>query len=263
MRIIAVSALALLVASLAVGQAQKPPAAPLASVAIEQKLGSPLPLDAVFRDESGALVPLQKYFSTRPVVLAFVYYRCPMLCSYVLEGLRQSLRGMSLSAGRDFEVVAVSIDPADTSAGARVQKDDFAKGYGRRGAEAGIHFLTGEESSIRRAADAAGFRYEKDKETGEFAHAAGIFVATPGGRLSKDFYGIEYAPRDLRLALVEASSGRVGTPVDRLILLCSHYDPATGRYSLAVLKLVRIAGAATALALGAMVVVFVRRERTA
>ncbi len=263
MRRTALSSLLLLAAPLVSGQAQNPPTGPLASVAIEQKIGSPLPLDAVFRDESGRLVPLRTFFAGRPVVLAFVYYRCPMLCSYVLEGTRQALRGMSLAAGKDFDLVAVSIDPADTAAGARVKKDDFVREYGRAGAETGVHFLTGEEGSIRRVAAAAGFRYVKDPETGEFAHAAGLFVVTPEGRVAKYFFGVEYAPRDLRLAIVEASSGRLGTPVDRFLLYCSHYDPATGRYTLAVLKVVRLAGIATVLLIGAMFLVFLRRERAA
>jgi protein SCO1/2 len=258
------AAAVLLAAGSAPGQAQRPPSGPLARVGIDQNLGAALPLDARFLDERGASVALGDYFSRaaagRPVVLALVYYRCPMLCSYVLDGARQAFRAMSLSAGKDFDFVAVSIDPVDGPAGARVKREDFLKSYGRAGAGEGVHFLTGEPAAIGRVAGALGFRYEKDSETGEFAHAAAIFVATPEGRISKYFYGVEYAPRDLRLSLVEASSGRVGAPVDRFLLYCSHYDPATGHYTLVVMRIVRLGGLATLAGLAVLLAVFFRRD---
>lgn len=235
------------------------PPGPLADVSIEQRLDQPLPLDAVFRDESGAPVRLGSYFGARPVVLAFVYYRCPMLCPYLLNGLVRAFRAMPYTAGKDFEVVTLSIDPLDSPAIARVKKQDFVEEYGRPGAERGIHFLTGEEPAIRKAALAAGFRYAKDPETGEFAHAAGIMVVTPSGRMSRYLFGVEYAPRDLRLALVEASRGGIGSAADRVLLYCFHYDPKTGKYSLAILRLVRAAGVTTAVLVAAVLIVLFRR----
>jgi protein SCO1 len=258
------AAAALLVAGSAPGQAQRPPGGSLGKVGIDQNLGAALPLDARFLDERGTPVALGDYFSRaaagRPVVLALVYYRCPMLCSYVLDGARQAFRAMSLSAGKDFDFVTVSIDPADRPAGARVKRQEFLKSYGRAGADGGVHFLTGEPASIGRLAGALGFRYEKDPETGELAHAAAIFVATPEGRISRYFYGVEYAPRDLRLSLVEASRGQVGAPADRFLLYCSHYDPATGHYTLAVMRVVRLGGVATLAGLAVLLAVFFRRD---
>jgi protein SCO1/2 len=251
--------LAVLLASLwlapaaARAQSKDAPRGPLKDVSIEQRLNQPLPLDLAFRDETGRRIELSSYFHDKPVVLAFVYYRCPMLCSYVVHGVLRAMRAMTLSAGKDFELVIVSFDPSDTPPIAKVKKDDFLKDYRRPGAADAIHFLTGDPPQIAALTKAAGFQYARDPETGQFAHAAGIMVATPGGRLSRYFYGVEYAPRDMRFALVDASKGTVGTPVDKVLLYCFHYDPTTGKYSLVVLRLVRLGGLLTVLVLGGVI----------
>ncbi len=233
----------------------------LSDVSIEQKLDSQLPLDAVFRDDAGRTVRLQRYFGDRPVLLAFVYFRCPMLCTYVLNGSVRTLRALSFTPGREFELVAISIDPADTPAAAAVKKKEFLAEYGRANADGGVHFLTGERSASGRVARAAGFRFSEDRETGGFSHAAGLFLATPQGRMARYFYGLEYSARDLRLSLVDASKGRIGSPVDRVLLYCSHYDPTTGKYGWVVMRMVRLGGLATVFTLGAFMVVMFRRER--
>ena len=233
----------------------------LADVSIEQRLDSQLPLDAPFRDESGASVELGRYFGSRPVVLEFVYFKCPMLCTYVVNGTVRTLRALSYVPGREFELVAISIDPSDTPAEAAAKKKEFLAEYGKPAAAGGVHFLTGERAASGRVARAAGFRYSEDRETGGFSHAAGLLLATPGGRMARYFYGLEYSARDLRLSIVEASQGRIGSPVDRVLLYCSHYDPTTGKYGWVVLRLVRIGGIATVLTLGAFMFVMFRRER--
>jgi len=240
-------------------QAQNPPQGVLAGVGIDAKLDGPIPRELSFRDESGRTVRLGEYFGRKPVLLSLVYFRCPMLCSYVLSGLVRSLRGMSLTAGREFDILTVSFDPGDTPTLARVNKADRLKDYGRREAESGWHFLTGDPDSIRALTDAVGFRTRVDPESGQFAHAAAIMVLTPEGRVSRYFYGVEYAPRDLRLSLVEASRGRIGSPVDQVLLYCFHYDPATGKYGPAILNILRGAGALTVAALAALMFLLSRR----
>jgi protein SCO1/2 len=220
-----------------------------------------VPLDAVFRDERGRVVRLGEYFGTRPVVLAFAYYDCPMLCTLALNGLASALSVTSLEPGKDFEIVTVSFDPRDTPATAAAKKASYLERYKRAGAVNGWHFLTGGHSSIDRLTKAAGFRYVWDGETGQFAHPTGVVVLTPHGRLARYLFGVEYSPRDLRLAIVEASAGKVGTPVDSLLLYCYHYDPMTGRYGLIVMRALRVAGAVTVLALGTFIVVMVRRDK--
>jgi protein SCO1 len=232
----------------------------LKGVGIEQKLDAPLPLDAPLLDESGAAVRLGDYFGKRPVILALVYFNCPMLCTQVLNGLVASLSVMSLDAGRDFDVVAVSFDPRDTPSDARAKKAAYLTRYPRPNASAGWHFLTGDAGSIARITRAAGFGYRFDDRLGQFAHASAIMVATPQGRLARYFYGIEYSPRDLRLGLVEASAGKIGTPVDQVLLYCFHYDPANGKYGATVLNLVRLAGAATVVLLGVSLWLMSRRR---
>lgn len=239
--------------------AQSPGA--LADVSIEQRLGAPLPLDAALRDESGRTVRLGDYFHRRPVLLAFVYYECPMLCSYVESGTVKAMRALSFSAGREFELVTVSIDPSDLPKIAAAKKADFVKSYDRPGAEAGVHFLTAPAESIAAITRAAGFRYARDPETKGFSHAAGIMLATPDGNLSKYFYGIEYSARDIKLGVMEASNRRIGTPVDRVLLYCSHYDPTSGRYGIVVMRVVRLGGLATVGSLGVFMAVMFRRER--
>jgi len=195
-------------------------------------------------------------------VMVFAYYDCPMLCTLVVNGLASALAVLSLEPHRDFEIVTVSFNPADTPASAAAKKAAYLERYKRAGAAEGWHFLTGDQASIDRLTRAAGFRYAWDAATRQFAHPSGIIVLTPEGRLARYLFGIEYGPRDLRFALVEASSGRVGSKVDALLLFCYHYDPATGRYGLVIMRTIRVAGLATVLALTAFIVVTVRRERT-
>jgi protein SCO1/2 len=192
------------------------------------------------------------------VILALVYYQCPMLCTQILNGLVMSLRAMSLESGRDFEVVSVSIDPTEQPELAARKKVEYVRRYAK--SPAGWHFLTGAEPEIKQLARSVGFRYAYDPNTGQYAHASAIMVLTPAGRLSKYFYGIEYAPRDLRLGLVEASAHKIGSPVDQLLLFCYHYDPHTGKYSAIVMNIVRLAGALTLLIFGPLLIWMWRRD---
>jgi protein SCO1/2 len=230
----------------------------LRDVGIDQKLGAPLPLELSFRDENGENAPLQKYFTEKPVILAFVYYECPMLCTQVLRALSSAVRVLTLEPGADFEIVLVSIDPRETPAVAASRKTSHFAGDPAEAA--GWHFLTGDESQVRRLADAAGFRYAWDEATQQYAHPAGLVVLTPDGRFARYLFGIEYAPRDLRLSLVEASEGALGTAVDAFLLYCYHYDPLSGGYGLVIMRTLRLAGVATVLAIGGFVVVMLRRE---
>jgi protein SCO1/2 len=233
----------------------------LAAVGIDQKLDRQVPLDLTFRDEAGRSVPLSAFFSgKKPVVLALVYYQCPMLCTLILNGVESSLKGVSLNPGQDFEVLSVSFDPKDTPELAASKKQMYLRRYGRPGTANGWHFLTGNEASIKALTDAVGFRYRYDPPTRQFAHASGITVLTPQGRISRYLYGVEYAPRDLRLALVEASENRIGNPVDQILLFCYHYDPATGKYGAIAINFVRFAGVAFTLICGSFLIVAWRRE---
>jgi len=220
-----------------------PPA--LKKVGIDQKLHEQLPLDTVFKDEQGREVRLGQYFKGKPVVLSLVYYTCPMLCNQILNGMLSSFRQISFNAGEEFEVVNVSFDPKDTPEIAAAKKQTYIKAYNRAGGEAAWHFLTGDEANVKRLADAVGFRYLWDEQTKQFAHASGIMIATPDGKLARYFYGVEYPPRDLRLGLVEASHNKIGTPVDTLMLYCYHYDPSTGKYGAVVMNIMRVAGVIT------------------
>lgn len=236
----------------------------LKSVGIEQKLGDTLPLDTVFKDESGNNVKLGDYFQKgRPVILAFVYYECPMLCNEVLNGLTGTLKGISLDAGKDFEVVAISFDKRENDIPdlAKNKKANYLERYGRNGTEKGWHFLTGTEDSIQAATKAAGFGFKWDEKSGQFAHAGGIMIATPDGRLSRYFYGIDYAPKDVKFGLIESADNKVGTAVDKLLLYCFHYNPATGKYGLAILNVIRVGGILTLLGMGAMGFIFWRRNK--
>jgi protein SCO1/2 len=233
----------------------------LREIGFDQNLDQRVPLDTRFRDEAGATVRLGDYFGKRPVVLVFAYFDCPMLCTLVVNGLSSVLGVLSLNPGRDFEIVTVSFNPRDTPAAAAAKKASYLERYKRPGAAEGWHFLTGDQPAIDRLTKAAGFRYAWDADTRQFAHPSGVIVLTPDGRLARYLFGIEYGPRDLRFALVEASAGKVGSPVDSLLLYCYHYDPMTGRYGLAIMRAIRLAGAATVLALGAFIVVMARRER--
>ena len=232
----------------------------LEDVGIDQKLDSQLPLDLVFKDESGGSVRLGDYFGKKPVVISLVYFNCPMLCNQVLNGLTGSMDTLSFEIGKEFEVVTVSFDPRETPELARDKKDTYIKWYKRPGAAEGWHFLTGDKHEIDKLAAAVGFRYRYDPATNQFAHASGIMLATPEGKLARYFYGIEYAPRDLKLGLIEASENKIGSPVDKLLLYCYHYDPASGKYGPVVMKMIRLGGAATMIGFVAMV--FWMRRRT-
>jgi protein SCO1 len=252
-------ALALLVAAFMSAETVRPPI--LKDVGIDQRLGQSLPLDAIFQDEEGHAVRLGQYFVGRPVILVLAYYNCPMLCTQVFNGLTSSLRVLSFDAGKEFEVVAVSFDPHDRPEDAQAKKKPYVAQYGRPGAAAAWHFLTGSTASIERLTQAVGFHYRYDDSIGQFAHASAIYIATPEGALSRYFYGIEYAPRDLRLGLIEASNHRIGNPVDQILLFCYHYDPKLARYSAAVLSLVRFGGVAAVIVLSAFLMVMWRRDR--
>jgi len=233
----------------------------LKEVSFRQRLDETLPLDASFKDEYGRSVTLGKYFGgERPVILAFVYYRCPMLCTQVMNGISASLRALTgaLEAGQDFDVVLVSFDPKDTPADALEKKRlhlEYWRSENRSGA---WHLLTGDEATIERVTSAAGFTYQWDAVTGQFAHASGVLVVTPQGKLARYFYGVEYSPKELRMALVESGEGRIGSAIDELLLYCYHYDPTTGRYGAAVMNLVRAGGVLT---LAAMATYFVMNRR--
>jgi protein SCO1 len=233
----------------------------LKTVRIDQKLGAQVPLDLRFRDEAGREVRLADYFAKgRPVVLSLVYYECPMLCNQILNGLVGTLEAVSFTPGQEFEVVTVSFDPRETPELAAAKKETYIRRYRRMGAEGGWHFLTGDKESIDRLAEAVGFNYVWDERSEQFAHASAIMVATPDGVLSHYFYGIEYPPKELRLALVEASGGKVGSPVDQLILYCYHYDPTAGRYGPAIMNIMRAAGVATVFGVVALVLALRRRR---
>jgi len=228
----------------------------LRDVRIEQKLNQQLPLDLVFRDESGQPVKLGQYFGQKPVVLAFVYYDCPMLCTQVLNGMVTSFRVLPFQIGKEFDVVTISFDPRETNTLATAKKQVYMKYLPekmRSDANSGWHFLTGDQASITQLTEAVGFHYRYDEATKQFAHASGIMLTTRQGKLSRYFYGIDYPARDVRLGLIESSENKIGSPVDQLLLYCYHYDPATGRYGAAVMKVMRIAGVITLLAIAAMI----------
>jgi protein SCO1/2 len=232
----------------------------LSAVRFEQRLNEPLPLDTPFVDESGRGVRLGDYFGRRPVVLVFVYYECPMLCTQVLNGLTSVLGTLDQRAGRDFDVVAVSIDARETPVLAAAKKAAYVDRYDRPGAQSGWHFLTGTEGAIRAVTDAAGFHFAWDERTRQFAHASGFAIATPEGRLARYFFGIEYAPRDVTFALIESSQGRIGTLAERLLLYCYHYDPATGSYAFVAMRAVQVGAVVTLIALLGFVALALRRD---
>ena len=232
----------------------------LQKVAFEQRLNEPLPLDLPFTDENGVAVKLGDYFGRKPVVLAFVYYECPMLCTQVLNGLETALRVLNESVGQEFDVVTVSFDPRETPVLASGKKKAYLDRYQRPGAEQGWHFLTGTPASIDALTKAAGFSFYWDEQTQQFAHASGIVVATPAGTLSRYFFGIDYSPRDLKFALIESSSEKIGSLAERLLLYCYHYDPATGNYGFVAMRAVRLGGVVTLLALFGFMFVSIRRD---
>ena len=232
----------------------------LSRVSFEQRLNEQLPLELPFKDENGAAVKLGDYFGRKPVVLTFVYYECPMLCTEVLNGLESALRVLNESIGREFDVVTVSFDPKETPVLALGKKKAYLERYKRPEAAQGWHFLTGEQPSIDALTKAAGFNYVWDEPTHQFAHASGIVVVTPQGKVSRYFFGVDYSPRDVKFALVESSTEKIGSLADRLLLYCYHYDPTTGNYGFVAMRAVRIGGAVTMLALVGFVFVSLRRE---
>jgi protein SCO1/2 len=239
-----------------------PQGKPLAiqNVGIDQHLDQQLPLDLQFRDEAGNQVKLGQYFGTKPIILTLVYYTCPMLCSEVQSGLTSALQILKFDAGKEYDVISVSINPEETPQDALSKKKQFLSRYRREGASAGWHFLTGQKPEIDALAKATGFRYNYDPQTKQYSHATAVMVVTPGGKIAQYFYGIEYAPKDLRLALVQASQNKIGNLTDALLLYCFHYDPTTARYSATVLNIVRLGGLLTVFLMGTFVVINVRRE---
>ena len=234
----------------------------LNGVGIDQKLGQQLPLDLALIDENGKSVKLGDYFGKKPVVLSLVYYQCPMLCNQILNGMVTAFKVMAFKPGEEFEVVTVSFDPRETPALAAAKKSTYVNYLPearRAGAAAGWHFLTADEANIAQLTKAVGFRYHWDAATNQFAHASAIYVTTPEGKLARYFYGIEYAPRDLRLGLIEAADNKIGSPMDQLLLYCYHYDPATGKYGARVMNLMRVGGVATLI--GVVVMLFAMRRR--
>ena len=227
----------------------------LRNVGIDQKLNQQVPLDIPFRDENGDVVRFGDYFGSKPVILSLVYYECPMLCTTALNGLEQSLKELKFNLGDEFNVVTVSFDPTEKPSLAAAKKALYVGLYGRPGAAAGWHFLTGDQESIKRLTDAVGFRYNYDPKVRQFMHATGLIVLTPQGKLARYFYGITYPAGNLRLALVEASQGKIGNPVDAVLLYCCEYDPMTGKYSLVIARALQVGAAVTILSLGTLLLV--------
>ena len=233
------------------------------NIGIDQRLGAQVPGGAEFRDDSGARVRLGQLFSDKPALLLFTYFDCPMLCPLVLEGVVRSLKPLSLDVARDFDVIVVSIDERDSVDAAHDKKNEYVGRYGRSGSLAGWHFLTGDKGAIEQVTRAVGFNYAYDESRKEYVHASGLFALTPGGKIARVLYGIDYLPRDVRLALVEAAQGKIGTVVDQFLLYCYHYDATTGKYGWAVISSLRVAGLATVLAIAAYLTIMLRREHQA
>ncbi len=254
--------LAGLVAFPCVAAAQAEPPVPefFNDIGIAQRIGDPLPLDALFTDETGKEVRLGSYFGKKPVILALVYFECPMLCTMVLNGMLRAINALSFKSGADFEIVAVSFNPKDTPELAMGKKTTYVEGY-RQGNGDGWHFLTGGQEAIDQLTKAVGFHYVYDEKTGQYAHASALMIITAQGRVARYLFGIEYSARDLRLALVEASKNRLGSVVEQVLLMCFQYDPSTGKYSLAILKILQVFGSLTVLALAFGIIVLVRRGK--
>ena len=230
----------------------------LQNVGIEQHLDEQIPADLSFRDETGKPVHLGDYFGKKPMILNLVYYNCPMLCGEVLSGLEGALRVLKFDVGKEFDVLTVSFDPRETPDMATKKKAEFLKRYGRAGAAEGWHFLTGPQESIDALTKAAGFQYQYDPKTGQFAHATAIMILTPEGKIAQYYYGVDYAPKDLRLGLIQASENKIGTLADQVLLYCYHYDPTTGKYGAIISRVLKLAGIATLLGLGILMTVLIR-----
>lgn len=231
----------------------------LRGVGIDQKMGAQAPLDLPFFDEAGREVKLGQYFG-KPVILALVYFSCPSLCDMVLDGTVRAVSALKATAGKEYDVVAVSFDPRETPEMAREKKATIVRQYNRPGSENGWHFLTGSEGASKTLAEAVGFHYRFDSMSNQYAHAAAIMLLTPEGKVNRYFYGIAYEPRDVRLGLDEASEGRIGSPIDAVLLYCSHYDPSTGKYGVAIMNVLRLAGFLTVLLLVGFMAVMLRRD---
>ena len=238
-----------------------PEAGMLRQVRFDQNLGAQIPLDLKFHDEHGRIVRLGDYYGQRPVIVSLVYYECPMLCGVELNGLMYGLRGLDGSVGEDFDIVTVSIDPKEKPVEAARKKATLLKKYGRKGAENGWHFLTGDKATIQKLADTVGFHFVYNPETKQYAHPAGVVCTTSEGKIARYLFGVDFPPRSLRFALAEASADRIGSPIDALLLLCYHYDPATGKYSFAIMGALRLFGLATVAGLGTFMLVMIRRDR--
>jgi protein SCO1/2 len=234
----------------------------LKNVGIEQNLNEQIPPSLTFRDETGKAVTLGDFFGKKPMILNLVYYQCPMLCGEVLTGLESALRVLKFDVGKEFDVLTVSFDPKETPEMASAKKTEYLKRYGRPGAADGWHFLTGPASSIDALTKAAGFQYQYDPKSGQFAHATAIMVLTPEGKIAQYYYGVEYAPKDLRLGLIQASENKIGTVVDQVLLYCYHYDPDTGKYGAIISRVLQLAAGATVLILGTFLIVMFRMSPT-
>jgi protein SCO1/2 len=255
----------LLLAGAAMAQPSTAPSI-LKDIGIDQKLNAQVPADLVFTDETGRQVQLGDYFaqSRRPIILTLVYYECPMLCTMVLNELVRTMNGLStLSAGKDYDVLTVSFNPKETTQLAASKRKGYLREYKRESGPQGWHFFTGSEDSIRRLTDAVGFRYAWDPKFNQYVHASGFMILTPQGRVSRYFYGLDYSVKDVRLSLVEASNNQIGSPVEKVMLYCFHYDPTTGKYSLAILNLLKVAAGLTVVCLGSYLFMNFRRERMA
>ncbi len=259
--LIVVLAAAAVFCSTTPARAQQTPGKIISEVGLDQKLGAQVPQDVAFRDEQGRTVTLGTYMTGKPVILALVYYNCPMICTEVLNGMVKSFQTLNLGIGKDYRVVTVSIDPQEQPPLAASKKATYLKALDRPGAAEGWRFLTGEDPQIHRLAAAVGFRYVYDSASAQFAHPTGIMVLTPQGRIARYLYGVEYAPKDLKFALMQASNNTIGSPVDHFLLLCYKYDPMTGKYGLVVWNLLRIGAGLTLLVVGGIVAFFLMRER--
>ncbi len=231
----------------------------LKNVGIEQHLDEQIPPDLIFRDETGKAVRLGDYFGQKPMILNLVYYQCPMLCGEVLSGLESALRVLRFDVGKEFEVITVSFDPRETPGMAAAKKAEYLKRYGRSGAAQGWHFLTGPQESIDALTRAVGFQYQYDAKTGQFAHATAVMVLTSEGKIAQYYYGVEYAPKDLRLGLIQASQNKIGNLVDQVLLYCYHYDPATGKYGAIVMRIMRLSAVVTLVVLAVFMAFLFRR----
>ena len=259
MKFIVIVVLLAVTVSTAMADSTRPAA--LQGVGIDQRLNDQVPLNLAFRDETGNAVKLGDYFDDKPVILALVYYECPMLCTLTLNGLVRAMRALPFDVGRQYTVVTVSFNPRETWSLAAAKKTGYIASYRRPGGAEGWHFLTGDEPSIVKLTEAVGFHYNYDPVSGQYAHATGLMVLTPQGKISRYFFGVEFSPRDLRLALDEASANRIGSLVDSVLLFCFHYDPATGKYGLLIIRVLQLAGAATVVVLGTFMTVMLWREK--